>query len=580
MKQLTQRQLKVLGLLMLLGLPAATGRAVEARAPAAELVFLNGAVYTVDAARSWATAVAVAGGRIAYVGTDDGARSFIGPATRVVDLHGRMLLPGFQDSHMHPSGGLGLAKVWLYGVYDRDEVFRRIKAYAEAHPEKPWVLGGGWEQGAFKPSGIPSRHMLDALVPDRPAFLSAMDGHTGWANTRALQIAGITKQTADPPNGRIGRDPATGELDGVLYEAAQELVARRLPPETPEQRLEGYRLTLKELRAHGITAIIDAGAGPDADAVFSALARNGELTARAVLCQSFDPQRGDEEQVQEFLARRRQLPAGSLRATCIKLMLDGIIEQYTGALLEPYVDRPDERGMLFIEPARLQKLVTRLEQEGFQVHIHTIGDRAVREALDAFAVAARVNGPRDRRHHLAHVQLIRPDDIIRLRALSVTANMTPIWARGDDLVMAFDLPRLGAERARWLYPHKTMLALGARIAWGTDWPVTTLSPLEGIETALTRRYLGGVDPWGKPDQSWEPEEIISLEQAIVAYTIAGVWLSFEEKERGSIEVGKRADLVVLEKNLFEISPLEIHAVGVDFTLLDGRVVYERATGAE
>lgn len=423
--------------------------------------------------------------------------------------------------------------------------------------------------------------MLDALVPDRPAFLTAMDGHTGWANTRALELAGITKDTPDPPNGRIGHDPKTGEPDGVLYEAAQDLVEKHMPPTSAAERVEGYRATLRELRQNGLTAIIDAGAGREAEAVFVELANKGELTARTVLCQSFNPQQDDEEQVQAFLARRRQLSSGNLRATCIKLMLDGIIEQYTGALLEPYLDRPQERGMLFIKPARLEKLVTRLDKEGFQVHIHAIGDRAIHESLNAFEAAARANGPRDRRHHLAHVQLLKPSDIPRLRTLGVTANMTPIWGRDDDLVMAYDIPRLGAERARWLYPHKTMLAVGARIAWGTDWPVSTLSPLEGIETALTRRYLGGLDPTGKPDQTWLPEELLSLEQALAAYTIAGAWLSFEEKERGSIEVGKRADLVVLGKNLFEVPTLEIHSVPVEMTIFDGRIVYERpATGSQ
>jgi len=349
---------------------------------------------------------------------------------------------------------------------------------------------------------------------------------------------------------------------------------------TPEERLDAYRLTLNQLRARGITAIIDAGASPEADAVFAELAHRGELTARTILCQAFNPQQDDEEQVQAFLARRRKLSSGSPRATCIKLMLDGIIEQYTGALLEPYRDRPAERGMLFLAPARLQKLVARLDAADFQIHIHAIGDRAIREALNAFEAAINANGPRDRRHHLAHVQLIGPDDIRRLRALGVTATMTPIWARDDDLVLAYDLPRLGAERARWLYPHKTMLAEGARIAWGTDWPVSTLSPLEGIETALTRRYLGGLDPSGQPDHSWAPEELISLEQALAAYTIAGAWLAFEEKERGSIEVGKRADLVLLEKNLFEVPLLEIHTVRVEMTLLDGRVIYDRQQSPE
>jgi hypothetical protein len=556
------------------------GVAAQPASPPAELVFFNGSVYTVDAARTWASAVAVAGGRIVFVGEDAGARGFVGPETRVIDLRGRMLLPGFQDSHIHPRGGIYLTKVRLHSVLDPEEVFRRIKAYADAHPEQAWIEGAGWEVAAFKPAGVPTRAMLDALVPDRPAFLTASDGHTGWANSKALALAGITRDTPDPPNGIIGRDPETRAPNGVLYEAAMVLVRRHIPPPTADERLEGIRGALRELNAHGVTALVDAGASPETDAAFAELARAGALTARTVLCQSFDPARGDDEQAQEFLERRRRLPAGSPRATCVKLMLDGIIEQYTGALLEPYLDRPAEQGPLFLERERLQRLVTRLDAEGFQIHIHAIGDRAVREALDALAAAQGANGPRSRRHCLAHVELIHPADIPRLRQLGVAANMTPLWARGDDINLVFTEPRLGPERSRWLYPHKTILDTGGRLVWGTDWPVTSLAPLEGIETAVSRQLLGGRDAAGNPDRAWIPEERLALEQAIAAYTIAGAWLAFEDRERGSIELSKRADLVVLEKNLFEVPPQEIHRVRVEMTVLDGRIVYERTGPTE
>lgn len=549
-------------------------RAGEEPAPA-ELVFRGGAVYTVDAARTWASAVAVRDGRIAYVGTDDGVAPFIGPETRVVELAGRMLLPGFQDSHIHPGGGIGLAKLRLYGLRNRQEVLERIREYAAAHPELDWIDGTGWEVAAFKPSGVPHRRMLDQVVPDRPAFLRASDGHTGWANSRALARAGITAETPDPPNGRIGRDPESREPDGVLYEAAQALVSQHLPPITPEERLAGYRLFLNELRRHGITAFMDAGAAPEADETFAQLAAAGQLDAHAVLCMSFDPEHSDDEQVEKFLARRHALAGPDLRANCVKLMLDGIIEQHTGSLLEPYLDQEGDRGPLFIGGERLERLVVRLDREGFQIHIHTIGDRAVREALDAFEAARRANGPRDARHCLAHVQLINPADIPRLRRLGVAANMTPLWGHGDDWNLVFAEPRLGPERSRWLYPHATILATGGRLVWGTDWPVTTLAPLDGIETAVTRRWLGGRDPEGRSDTAWIPDERIRLEEALAGYTITGAWLSFEEADRGSIEVGKRADLVVLEKNLFEIDPLDIHRVRVDLTVFGGHIVYDR-----
>ncbi|HKG91485.1 MAG TPA: amidohydrolase family protein [Gemmatimonadaceae bacterium] len=551
----------------------------RAAAPAAEqadLVFVGGAVYTVDAARSWATAAAVRGGRIVYVGDDAGARRLTGARTRVVELRGRMLLPGFQDSHVHPGGGLGLTSLRLHGVFDRTELFRRVREFAAANPAQPWITGGGWEVGAFKPAGVPSRQMLDSLVPDRPAFLSASDGHTGWANSRALALAGVTRATADPPNGIVGRDPATGEPDGALYEAAKGLVQRHVPRSTPAQRARGDSLFLAELWRNGITAVVDAGAGDEGVTRFAARQREGLPIPDAVICHGWEASGDDDRQVAAVVAWRARHPSGTPRATCVKLMLDGIIEQYTGRLLEPYVGRGDDRGPLFIPRNRLHRLVTRLDSLGFQIHVHAIADGAVREALDAFAAARRANGARDARHTLAHVQLIDPADIPRLRELGVIAAMSPLWARGDDLNREFAEPRLGPMRSRWLYPHLTMLGAGARIAWGTDWPVTSLVPVEGLETAVTRRHLGGRDADGRADSAYIPAERLTLEQAIAAYTIDGAYQAFRERERGSIEPGKRADLVVLDRNLFEVPPLEIHSVAVEMTVLGGRVVYERA----
>jgi predicted amidohydrolase YtcJ len=531
-------------------------------------------VYTVNPRQPWATAVAVRDGRIVYVGNDKGARPYVGPRTRTINLKGRMVLPGFIDSHIHPSGGLSLSQVKLEQVFNRQEVVRRIRAYAEANPQAPWVLGRGWEAGAFKPSGIPHRQLLDSLVPDRPAFLSASDGHTGWANSKALSLSGITRTTPDPVNGTIGKD-ANGEPNGVLYESATDLLARSIPRSTPADRLQGNRLFLAALREAGITGIMDAGADVGTDSAFAALARAGELTTHMTICQRYDADGDDSLQIARFVERRAQLGPGNPRATAVKIMLDGIIEQYTGRLVQPYLDRPGFRGPLFVEGARLKELVGDLDRLGFQLHFHTIGDGAVRAALDALEAAQRTNGVRDSRHIVSHVQLIDPADIARLPKLGVIASMTPAWSRGDDLNRVFAEPRLGPERSRWLYPHRSILDAGGRLAWGTDWPVTTLVPLQGIETAVTRRYNGGLDPEGKPDAAWIPQECLSLEQAIAAYTLGPAYALFLEGDRGSVETGKRADLVVLEKNLFNIPALEIHTVRVDYTVAEGKLVYER-----
>ncbi len=558
---------------------AADGREGGVRLQAtrpADIVFRNGDVYTVDAARTWARAVAVAGNRIVYVGPDAGAEAFVGTDTRVVDLDGRMLMPGFQDSHVHPSGqSLDLAR--LDNMVDSTEVLRTIQEYADANPDRAWILGGGWLEAAFKPSGVPTRQMLDEVVRDRPALMTNASGHQGWANSRALEIAGITADTPDPPNGRIDHDDE-GEPSGILQEAAQGLVRQHIPPSTHEFRIESRRAALREMARLGITAIVDASSSPASEAEFAELEDAGELTVRAVACQRYSPQRDDEEQIRDFIARRTALGDGQLRATCVKIGLDGIIEHHTASVLEPFVDRDDGyRGPIFVEPERLRRVVTRLDAEGFQVHIHAIADRSARQSLNAIEQAQRINGTGGGRHHLAHLQLLDPEDMPRLRTLGVTANMTPLWGRGDDWETVFAVRVLGPERSERLLQHNSIIGVGANLVWGTDWPVTSLVPVEGLETAATRRYLGGLDPYGEPDQSWLPEERITLGDAIAAYTISGAFLLFEEDERGSIEVGKLADLVVMEKNLFEIPLLEIHEVAVDMTVFDGRVVFDRET---
>ena len=416
--------------------------------------------------------------------------------------------------------------------------------------------------------------MLDEIVTDRPAYLTFSGTHAAWVNSRALEIAGITAATPDPVNGVIRRDD-NGEPTGLLIDSAQGLVSRHIPPLTDQQRVDGLRLAFTEITRLGITAIVDASSNDETEAAYAAVAASGELKLRAVLCQRYTPERDDEAQIQEFLRRRERFRGIALRATCIKIGNDGIIEQRTGALLEPYSDRP---GLVYephVEAKRLQQLVTHLDREGFQVHIHAIGDRAVRESLDAFEAARQANGPRDSRHNMAHVQLIDLADVSRLRPLGVTANMTPFWGKGDDWTGIYNVRHLGPDRSQRVYQHRTLLQAGARLAWGTDWSVTSLRPLDGLEVAVTRRHLGGFDPYGETDESWAPNERITLAEAIAAYTISGAYLSFDELERGSIEVGKLADLVVLEKNLFEVPELEIHKVRTDMTIFDGKLIYER-----
>ena len=552
--------------------------AASAMATPADLVFVNGAVYRVDAARSWASALAVTGSRISYVGDDATARTFIGAATRVIDLNHRMLLPGFQDSHVHPGDYYPEATALdLHGPVQREPIFERIRKFAKAHPEKPWIVGDGWDEGAFLPDGQPTRAMLDALVPDRPAFMYNNGGTAGWANTRALAAAHITAATPDPLNGRIEHD-AQGEPTGMLHwMPAMELVEAVIPPLSLEEQVDRMSTALQEMTRSGITALVDPWTLPRWMAAYQALDQRGALLQRSALCLVYDPQQDDAAQYQTFLAQRSSLAGQRMRVGCVKFFLDGAYTAHTLALLQPYSDDAKfGNGKLFVEQQRLNRMVTRLDAARFQIHVHAQGDAAVRAALDAFAEARRRNGPLDNRHTIAHLCLIDPADIPRFRELGVIANMSPLWSRNDNWegVMA---PRLfGPQRSQRLLQMRTLLDSGATLVWGSDWPVTELAPLAGIEAAITHRYPGGKDPDGKEDQPLNPQERVNLEQAIVAYTSAAAYLLHDEANRGSLAPGLAADLVVLGRNLFETAPLEIHNVPVDMTLIDGKVVFERS----
>jgi len=551
--------------------------AVRAGAAPADLIFVNGAVYTVDAARSWASAVVVTGGRITYVGDDATARTFVGEATRLIDLGHRMLLPGFQDSHVHPGEVPNPATALdLHGLVHREQVLERIRRYAKAHPEKRWIVGDGWDEVAFLPSGNPTREMLDGLIGDRPVFLTDNSGHDAWVNSRALTAARITAGTPDPPNGRIERD-AKGRPTGLLHEdAAMNLVLDLIPPPSPEEQVATLTAALHEMTRLGFTALEDAEATPDIARAYQTLDRRGALELRTNLCLPFRPTDNDEAQIQSFLAQRTALAGRLLRATCVKFFVDGAAA-HTLALLQPYSDDPAfGKGGLFVDQERLNRLVSRLDAAGFQVHMHAQGDAAVRAGLDSFAEARRNNGFHDNRHTLAHLWLVDPADIPRFRALGVIANMTPLWSLGDTWETV-DAPRMfGPERTGHIFPTRSLLDSGAILVWGSDWPVTGVSPLDGLETAITHRYPGGKDVFGKEDESWHPQERVSLEQAIVAYTSAGAYFMHDDANRGTLSIGKWADLVVLDKNLFETAPLDIHNIHVDMTVLGGKVVFSRS----
>ncbi|MDJ0420275.1 MULTISPECIES: amidohydrolase [Rhodococcus] len=541
----------------------------------ADLVFTGGSIATLDPARSRATTVAVTGGRISAVGHDE-VRELIGTRTEVVDLTGRLLLPGFQDAHIHPVvAGLEYARCNLTGTSDAAATLAAIRSYADAHPELPWIVGGGWSMEAFD-GGTPTAQLLDTVVRDRPVFLPNRDHHGAWANTRALDLAGITRDTPDPVGGRIERD-ADGAPTGMLQESAMELVGCHTPQHTPDDRLKALLHAQQHLHSLGITAWQDALLGDtsgisDVSDAYLTAAGDGSLTARVAGALWWDRDRG-AEQVPDLLRRRSLLRVGRMRADTVKIMLDGVAESRTAAMISPYLDgcgcATAHSGTSFVDPDELRGYVTELDALGFQVHFHALGDRAVRDALDAVDAARTTNGFRDTRPHLAHLQVVDPGDIPRFRALGVTANMQPLWAAHEPQMDELTIPFLGDERSRRQYPFGSLLRSGATLAAGSDWPVSSADPIHGIHVAVNR-VLPGRDGQGRP--VFLPEQRIDLTAALTAYTAGSAYVNHLD-DTGSIEVGKLADLVVLDRDPFTGTADAIGETRAVLTYVGGDRVY-------
>ena len=537
--------------------------------PAADLVLRGGVVRTLEAALPSATAVAVRDGRIVYVGQDAGASRYVGDDTEVVELAGRLLLPGFVDTHAHPvSGGVEQGECDLHAAASRADVARLVRACAERSPAGEWVRGGGY-QATYFPDGAPSRELLDSLVPDRPAYLADATEHAAWVNSRALAIAGVDAGTPDPPPDGVIVRGANRRPQGTLREAAMQLVGRHVPPPTDAERADGLARALALAASLGITTLHEADADEATLRTYAEAEASGRLTARVVVALHVDPARGPE-QVAELSELRERYAGALVHPVGAKIFLDGVIEGGTAALLEPYVDRPDERGELRLAPEPLAALVAALDAAGFKIHAHAIGDAAVRAALDALALQHERDGGDGPRHVLAHLQLIEPADVPRLAELGVVASFQPLWAYRDPYITDLTEPRVGPERSRRLYPIGSVLATGATVAAGSDWPVTSMNPLEAMEVAVTRR-----DPAAAAGEAWLPGERITVEEAIRAYTLAGALAGDLEAELGSIAVGKLADLVVLDRDGLTIDATQMSDARVDLTLLEGRVVYRR-----
>jgi hypothetical protein len=539
-----------------------------------DLVLVAGTAWTGLTGHPTADAVAIAAGRLVAVGAARDVRALAGPRTRIVELPGAMILPGFQDAHVHPThGGLDRTRCDLHGARGADAVVAAVRAYAEAHPEAPWILGGGWYMADF-PGGTPSRELLDAAVPDRPAFLANRDVHGAWANTRALEALGIGAGTPDPPDGRIER-AADGSPQGTLHEGAFEDARARVPAPDADEMLRALLAGQSYLHACGITAWQDAWVAPaDLDAYARAIDR-GLLMGRVRGALWWDREEG-LDQVESLVERReaaRRLPGARFVAGSVKVMADGVFENGTAAMLDPYLDRHGQPtgacGISFVDRETLREAATTLDALGFQVHVHAIGDRATHDALDAFEAAIASNGRGGNRHHIAHLQVVHPADVPRFAALGVTATIQPFWACRDGQMVDLTIPFLGPERSGWQYPFGSLARAGARLAGGSDWSVSTANVLEEVQVAVTRSYPDpDVDP-----APFLPEEAIDVETGLRAFTAGAAWVNHLDEVTGTLEPGKAADLVVLDRDVLTVDPVQLRDARVLLTLVDGRPVH-------
>lgn len=569
----TIRMIELLAFLPLL-LAAGCTKAVE-KIPqaAADRVYLNGAIYTVDQNRSWASAIAIKNGLIAYVGNDDGAARWIGPATEVADLDGQMMLPGFHDSHIHIMIGIAAGQECdLLRIPTAQAVAEKLKTCTELRGlgDDDWIIGAGWAEWLWAEAN-PHKGLLDVLFPNRPVYLESSFGHAAWVNSRAMDIVGLDAKTEAPPAGVIEYDPETGEPSGTLRDAAMLLVKDELPEMTLEQKKDRVSAGMALAHSVGITAVIEPGLDDALLEPIVSLADDNKLQLRVLASLSpinWQPGTfGDD--VVAYLQGREKWRRPNLDVDSVKIYMDGVIEFGTGALLEPYEEAEFGHGPMFYSQEKVNEYFRAIDDMGMQIHVHAIGDAGIRRALDGFEALLESNGPSKKRHQIVHLQLIHEDDRPRFGKLNVGAVFQSLWSYPDPAAIELDVPMLGEERTWQMYPVASVQRAGGRIVGGSDYFVTDLNPLLAIETAITRQ-----DPWSNDGDVLNKNERVDLATMIDAYTINGAYQMSLENLQGSIEVGKRADLIVLDRNLFEISASEISESKVTTTIFDGQVVYE------
>jgi hypothetical protein len=535
----------------------------------ANTILLNGRIYTLDSRQPWAEAVAISEDKILAVGSVKDISSYRDSSTKVIDLGGRLVLPGFTDCHIHfMDGSLGLTQVILNGATTVAEIQKRVKEYAAAHPSETWITGMGWTYPTFGPGALPDKKILDEVVSDKPVYLVAFDGHSSWANSKALTMAGIKRDTPDPPNGKIVRDN-NGEATGALKESAGDLVAKFLPKPTREERLSALRLGMHEANKFGLVRVHSAGQDFEWLDLYDELRRKGDLSVRFYIAYFLDPPELTGDAINKIEQARRTYKDDWISGGVVKTMLDGVVEAHTAAMLNPYSDDPTQTGKLFWDPEKYKQAVKELDRRGLQIFTHAIGDRAVRLSLDAYEEAEKSNQTHDARPRIEHIETISAQDIPRFGKLGVVASFQPLHAYPDDDTLKIWARNVGPERAQRAWVWRSIESTGGLLAFGSDWPVVTLNPWPGVQNALTRQTTEGDPPDG-----FVPKERISLEDTIKAYTLGAALAGRREKTEGSIEPGKLADLIVLSQDLFKIPPTEIVKTEVLLTFVGGKVVYQ------
>ena len=536
---------------------------------AADVIVAHGKVYTVNRSQLWTEAVAVKDGKIIAVGKNDDVLKLRGPSTTVVDAKGHLVLPGFGDSHVHfMDGSMTLLGVKLDDAKTIALIQQRVKDYAAAHPGDSWIEGMGWQYDAFGDTALPDKKYLDEIVSNRPVFLTCYDGHTTWANSKALQLAGIDRNTPDPANGTIVRD-AQGNPTGALKEAASEFVSRAIPRPSREVRMTALQAGLLEARSHGVTRIHSAGGDFEYFDLFNELRKNGQLTARFYISYFLDPPGLTPEIRISLDTARATYHDEWLAAGVVKTMLDGVVESHTAAMLTPYADNPAIKGKMFWEPAQYQATVTELDKDGYQIFTHAIGDGAVRLALDSYQSMSKANGAHDARPRIEHIETITAQDIPRFGKQEVIPSMQPLHAYPDKDTLTVWLKNAGSQREPRAFPWNSIAAGGGRLSFGSDWPVVTISPWPGVQTAVTRQTSEGT-----PEGGFVPAQRITLDQTIEAYTMGVAYAGKREKTEGSIESGKLADMIIVDQDLFQVDPHKIDQTKVMLTMVGGKIVYE------